>query len=138
MKSLYIIAFSAISMQLCAQQDKKNPEIQEAAYYKESKAFEAQMMKEAKDRPAQKSSAAVLVSEQGLDTGKPAARQEPPKSNSGKLLPATAGFEEIMAAVPGNRPSKTAVSSGDPARTGRLKSTPNLSIREIRKTIPRN
>lgn len=136
MKSLYIIAFSALSMQIYAQQDKKNPEVQEAAYYKESKAFEARMMKEAKEQTSQKSSAAVLVSEQGLDTGKPVAKQEPPKSNGGKRLPNTASFEEIMASVPGRNAAKVSTASGDPVRTGRLKSTPNLSIREIRKTIP--
>ncbi|MFC3159861.1 hypothetical protein ACFOEQ_16440 [Chryseobacterium arachidis] len=41
MKSLYIIAFLALSVNIYAQQDKKVSEVQEADNYKESKEFEA-------------------------------------------------------------------------------------------------
>jgi hypothetical protein len=70
MKSLYIIAFLALSANIYAQQDKKVSETQEAPNYKESKEFEARMMKEAQERAAQKPSTTTLASEQGLEAKK--------------------------------------------------------------------
>ncbi|WP_312076898.1 hypothetical protein [Chryseobacterium sp.] len=67
MKSLYIIAFLALSLNIYAQENKKSNEnlTQEADSYKESKAFESKMMQEAKENQNKKPST-ILASEQGL------------------------------------------------------------------------
>jgi len=138
MKSLYIIAFLALSASIYAQQDKKISETQEAPNYKESKEFEARMMKEAQERAAQKPSTITLASEQGLEVKK----QQPPKqetSNSGKLLPNTASFEEFSATIPGRQARKANHSKNtNNNNTQGLLSTPELTIYDIKKTIPKN
>lgn len=135
MKSLYIISFLALSINIYAQQDKIS-EIQEAPYYKESKELEAKMMKEAQEKALQKPPAITLTSEQGLEVKKQPPKQET-TNNSGKLLPNTASLEEILAAIPGRQTRKVII----PRNTNNIKglvSSPNLTLEDIKKTIPKN
>ena len=139
MKSLYIIAFLALSANIYAQHDKKVSEIQEAPNYKESKEFEARMMKEAQERAAQKPSATVLASEQGLEINKQQSTKQETTANSGNLLPNTASFEEFLATIPGRQARKTNHSkSTNTNNTQGLISTSELTIYDIKKTIPKN
>ncbi|SIQ13020.1 hypothetical protein SAMN05880574_10657 [Chryseobacterium sp. RU37D] len=135
MKSLYIIAFLALSVNIYAQQDKKVSETQQVPYYKESKDFEAKMMKESQDR-ASKTLSNTLPSEQGLEAKKQAPKQEA-ANNSGKLLPNTASIEEIKASIPGRQPHKASISKKR-SNTQGLLSTPELTVYDIKKTIPKN
>ncbi|SEW42310.1 hypothetical protein SAMN05421841_2939 [Chryseobacterium wanjuense] len=136
MKSLYIIAFLALSVNIYAQQDKKVSETQEAANFKESKEFEAKMMKEAQDR-AKQTPSTTLPSEQGLEVKKQAPKQEV-GNNSGKLLPNTASLDEIRATIPGRQPHKATNSRNTNNNVQGLLSTPELTIYDIKKTIPKN
>ncbi|WP_415324942.1 hypothetical protein [Chryseobacterium sp. MMS23-Vi53] len=142
MKSLYIIAFLALSLNIYAQQDKKVSEtkdVQEAANYKESKEFEAKMMKEAQDRAAQKPSTVTLASEQGLEVKKQAPKETTNSNNSGKLLPNTASLDEIRSSIPGRKSASRATAvSNNRANTQGLVATPDLTIQDIKKTIPKN
>jgi hypothetical protein len=137
MKSLYIIAFLALSVNIYAQENKKAPEtqVQEAPNYKESKEFEAKMMKEAQERAAKKPST-TLVSEQGLDVKKQETKPEK-SNNTGKLLPNTASFEDILATIPGRKPHK-AGSSKINNNTQGLVNNADLTLQDIKKTIPKN
>jgi hypothetical protein len=138
MKSLYIIALLALSVNIYAQQDKKATETQDAPNYTESKEFEAKMMKEAQERSAQKTAVTTLASEQGLEVKK----QQPPKqtanSNSGKLLTSNATTEEFLASIPGRKSQKPAVSNAPSNNTKGLLPSPNLTLEDIKKTIPKN
>ncbi len=142
MKSLYIIAFLVVSINMYAQQDKKVSEtkenVQEAANYKESKEFEAKMMKEAQERTAQKPSTVTLVSEQGLEVKQKQVPKQEASTNSGKLLPNTASLDEILATVPGRKSRKTTISKNTQSTTQGLVSTPELTIQDIKRTIPKN
>lgn len=104
MKSLYITLFLACGLHAYAQENKKTSEsqIQEAVNYKEAKAFEAKMMKEAQQRASEKPSAVKLASEQGLPV-KPQTLPNTPQDRKEKLL-----------------------------------SRRDLTIQEIRKTIPKD
>jgi flagellar hook-associated protein FlgK len=137
MKSLYIITFLALSANIYAQQEKK-AEIQEAPNYKESKEFEARMMKEAQERAAQKPSATALASEQGLEMNKQQSQKQETTANSGKLLPNTASFEEFLATIPGRQARKANHSKSTNTNTQGVLSTPELTIYDIKKTIPKN
>jgi hypothetical protein len=138
MKSLYIIAFLALSANIYAQQDKKVSETQEAPNYKESKEFEARMMKEAQERAAEKPSTTTLASEQGLEVTKQEAPKQETAANSGKLLPNTASFEEFLATIPGRQARKANHSKSTNTNTQGLLSTPELTVYDIKKTIPKN
>ena len=139
MKSLYIISFLALGANIYAQQDKKVSEIQEAPHYKESKEFEARMMKEAQERASQKPSVTALASEQGLEINKQQSTKQETTANSGKLLPDTASFEEFLATIPGRQARKANHSkSTNTNNTQGLISTSGLTIYDIKKTIPKN
>ncbi|WP_267403400.1 MULTISPECIES: hypothetical protein [unclassified Chryseobacterium] len=142
MKSLYIIAFLVVSINMYAQQDKKVSEtkenVQEATNYKESKELEAKMMKEAQERTAQKPSTVTLASEQGLEVKQMQAPKQEASTNSGKLLPNTASLDEILATVPGRKSRKATISKNTPGTTQGLVSTPELTIQDIKRTIPKN
>ncbi|WBV59378.1 hypothetical protein PFY12_09945 [Chryseobacterium camelliae] len=137
MKSLYIISFLALSINIYAQQEKAVSEIQEAPYYKESKELEAKMMKEAQEKALQKPSSVALASEQGLEVKKETAKKETSNS-SGKLLPNTASFEEILATIPGRQPRKTNITRSTNNNIKGLISSPDLTLEDIKKTIPKN
>jgi len=138
MKSLYIIAFLALSANIYAQQDKKVSEMQEAPNYKESKEFEARMMKEAQERATQKPPTTTLASEQGLEMNKQQAPKQETAANSGKLLPNTVSFEEFLATIPGRQARKANHSKSTNTNTQGLLSTPELTVYDIKKTIPKN
>ncbi|MFC3159860.1 hypothetical protein ACFOEQ_16435 [Chryseobacterium arachidis] len=96
------------------------------------------MIKEAQERSAQKPSAVTLASEQGLEIKKQSPEQEVSNSNSGKLLPNTASFEEFLATIPGRKARKAAAPNSPANNTQGLMSTPDLTIQDIKKTIPKN
>lgn len=134
MKSLYIIAFLAFSLNIYAQQNKKSVETQQVENYKESKAFEAKMMKEAQEN-ANKKPTTGLASEQGLEV-KEKQKTQPSENNSGKLLPNTASMEEILATIPGRESKKGTISKSSNDNIPKLPNTATLE--EIKKTIPKN
>lgn len=132
MKSVYIISFLALSVSMYAQ-EKTVSEVQEAPYYKESKEIEAKMMKEAQEKALQKPSSVILASEQGLEVKKQPAKQET-ANNSGKLIPNTAGLEEILTTIPGRQARKTG-----PKNIKSVNGLPNTAtLEEFKKTIPKN
>lgn len=134
MKSLYIIAFLAFSLNIYAQQDKKPVELQQAENYKESKELEAKMMKEAQENATQKPRTG-LASEQGLEV-KEKQKVAPSENNSGKLLSNTASMEEILATIPGRQSQKNRVAKSASDNIPKLPNTATLE--EIKKTIPEN
>lgn len=140
MKSLYIIAFLALSLNIYAQENKKASEtqVQEAANYKESKEFEAKMMKEAQDRVTQKPSSVTLASEQGLEVKQKQTPKQQTASNSGKLLANTSSIEEIKASIPGRKATSSTISKNTNNNTQGLLARPGLTISDIKKTIPKN
>lgn len=137
MKSLYIIAFLALSVNIYAQENKKVPETQaqEAPNYKEAKEFEAKMMKEAQERAAEKPSTVTLASEQGLEVKQQATKPEK-SNNTGKTLPNTASNEELLASIPGRQSRKVNNVKILNNNIKGLRSTATLA--EIKKTIPKN
>jgi len=137
MKSLYIIAFLTLSLNIYAQQNKEASEIQEAPNYKESKELEAKMMKEAQERSLQKPASITLASEQGLEVKKQPTKQET-ANNSGKLIPNNASLDEILATIPGRPTRKTNISRNINSNPKGLVSSPNLTLEDIKKTIPKN
>lgn len=138
MKSLYIIAFLALSVNIYAQQDKKVSETQEAVNYKQSKEFETRMMKEAQDKMAQKPSSVKLASEQGLEVKPQQTAKQETATSSGKLLTNAASTEEILASIPGRKSRKAAISNTANNKTQGLLPSPNLTLEDIKKTIPKN
>jgi len=139
MKSLYITAFLALSLNIYAQESKNNHEskVQEAESYKESKAFEAKMMQEAKENQNKKSST-VLASEQGLSEKEKNVKPETPKDNSGKLLPNTAAFDEVLATIPVRKAAKSFQPNTAKNENKGVLFTPGMTIYDIKKTIPKN
>ncbi|WP_294237506.1 MULTISPECIES: hypothetical protein [Chryseobacterium] len=106
MKSIYITLFLACGLHAYAQENRKtsDAQTQEAVNYKESKALEDRMMKEAQQRIAEKPLASKLASEEGLPV---------------KLKSQT-----------------TTGTSQD--RQHKLLSTRDVTIQDIRKTIPKD
>lgn len=141
MKSLYIIAFLALSLNIYAQENKKVSEttVQEAASYKESKTFEAKMMKEAQEKSAQKPSTVILASEQGLEVKQQQSTKQETTKSSGKLITSTSSIEEIQASIPGRKARQASASNNVQSNnTQGLLPRPGLTIYDIKKTIPKN
>lgn len=139
MKSLYIIAFLALSLNIYAQENKKSDErsVQEVAYYKESKEFEAKMMSEAKEKTNQKPSSG-LVSDQGLEVNKEEVKSQNQKSGSGKLLPNTASMDEILASIPERQGRKAVVQQNSQEKNVQgIIAGPDFTIYDLKKTIPK-
>lgn len=139
MKSLYIIAFLALSLNIYAQENRKSDEksVQEVAYYKESKEFEAKMMQQAKENQNKKPST-VLASEQGLSEKKQPLQAEADKSNSSKLVPSNASLEEILASIPGRKARGSQVKAVPESSSNGVIMTADMTIYDIKKTIPKN
>ncbi|KQS90227.1 hypothetical protein [Chryseobacterium sp. Leaf394] len=139
MKSLYIIPFLALSLNIYAQENKKSTEnlTQEAESYKESKTFESKMMQEAKENQSKKP-LVELASEQGLAEKQKNIKAETPKDNSGKLLPNTASLEEVLAAMPGRKVTKAKQANTAKTETKGFVLTPEMTVYDIKKTIPKN
>lgn len=135
MKSLYIIALFTLSINAYAQDSKQKTELQEAVYLKESKEFEAKMMKEAEARSAEKRST-TLASEQGLEVKNKSSQTQSEVNNSGKLLPNTASLQEVLASIPGRQPRRNSVTSNVKPNVAGIPNTATLE--EIKKTIPKN
>lgn len=140
MKSLYIIAFLALSLNIYAQENKKTTETQtqEAVSYKESKEFEAKMMKEAQDKAAQKPSNIKFASEEGLIAKQQQTPKQEESKSSGKLISSTPSIEEIQASIPGRKARQATVSNTVNNNSQGLLSRPGLTIYDIKKTIPKN
>ncbi|MGI9651106.1 hypothetical protein [Chryseobacterium sp. RLHN22] len=135
MKSLYIIALFTLSINAYAQDSKQKTELQEAVYLKESKEFEAKMMKEAEARSAEKRST-TLASEQGLEVKNKSSQTQSEVNNSGKLLPNTVSLQEVLASIPGRQPRRNSVTSNVKPNVAGIPNTATLE--EIKKTIPKN
>lgn len=137
MKTLYITALLTLSISIYAQENKKVSPTQEdmAMDIKQSKDFEAKMMKEAKERAEKKTTPTPLVSDQGLEVKKQESKPTvAAPNNTGKLLPNTASLQEILATIP-NRQSKQANNSRN---TNNVVGLPNTAtLEEIKKTIPK-
>lgn len=135
MKSLYIIALFTLSVNAYAQDSKQKTELQEAVYLKESKEFEAKMMKEAEARSAEKRST-TLASEQGLEVKNKSSQTQSEVNNSGKLLPNTVSLQEVLASIPSRQPRRNSVTSNVKPNVAGIPNTATLE--EIKKTIPKN
>lgn len=138
MKSLYIIAFLALSLNIYAQENKKTSETQaqEASNYKESKEFEARMMKEAQERAAKKPSTVTLASDQGLEVKQLTATKPEKSNNTGKTLSNAASNEEFLASIPGRQSRKA---NNTQIQKSTVQGLPNTAtLAEIKKTIPKN
>ncbi|WP_262150504.1 hypothetical protein [Chryseobacterium foetidum] len=138
MKSLYIIAFLALGLNIYAQENKKSGEnlTQEAESYKESKAFEAKMMQEAKDNQNKKPSV-TLASEQGLSEKQKSAPTETVQNNSGKMVPGDASLEEILASIPGRKARRSEFKSTSASSSNGVVMTAEMTVYDIKKTIPK-
>jgi len=138
MKSLYIIAFSALSITIYAQENKKAPELEDQAQVvKQLREHEAQAGKIAQESTPKKQTATVLASDQGLEVKKQDTKIKaaPSAAGSGKLLPNTASLAELKASIP-NRQASNTISKGTNNSVQGLPNTATLS--EIKKTIPKN
>jgi hypothetical protein len=135
MKTLYITAFllaGIVSLQ--AQENKTIEKQDDIKSIKDSKAFEAKMMKQKEDKkPETKTS--QLASEQGMELKKQSPAQSKASGTSGKSLPNTASFEEVLASIP----NRKVVRNANPKPTNTVKGLPNTAtLAEIKKTIPKN
>ena len=113
MKALYITLLLVAGIKITAQENRKteNSQTQEIASYKETKAFEAKMMIESKERATHKPVALKLASEEGLAT-KP--QQTPKKGtvqNQGNLITDAKNIEQILASIPGRKNQSRTVSN---------------------------
>ena len=140
MKSLYIIAFLALSVQIYAQENRKTSEVQtqEAASYKESKEFETKMMKEAQEKAAQKPSNIKLASEEGLLVKEQQTPKQETAKSSGKLISSPSNIEEIQASIPGRKARQATISTVTDNNAQGLLARPGLTIYDIKKTIPKH
>lgn len=138
MKSLYIIALLALSVNIYAQESKKASELKDQAQVvKELKERDAQMLKSNQENAQKKQTPTVtLASDQGLEVKKQEAKTQTSNNNSGKLLPNTASLEEILATVPNRQARKANNSRNTNQNVQGLSNTATLE--EIKKTIPKN
>ncbi|MCT2563374.1 hypothetical protein [Chryseobacterium herbae] len=137
MKSLYIIAFLALSASVYAQENKKAAEPEDQAQVvKQLRDQEAQVAKSAQENAPKKQTVTTLASEQGLEVKKQETKpQAAPSNNSGKLLPNTASLAEIKASI-SNRQASHPISNNTNKNVQGLPNTATLE--EIKKTIPKN
>jgi hypothetical protein len=138
MKSLYIIAFLGLSINIYAQENKKATEPEDQAQVvKQAKEREAQMIKISQENAPKKQASTGLVSDQGLEVKNKETKPQPAVSNnnSGKQLSNTATLEEIKASIP-NRKAANHTASAKKSNVQGLLNTATLA--EIKKTIPKN
>lgn len=138
MKSLYTIAFLALSMSVYAQENKKAQESEDQAQVvKQLREREAQQAKDLQENTPKKQAVTTLASEQGLEVKKQETKAQNSSSNnsSGKLLPNTATLAEIKASIPNRQVSRTSTGKTNSNVVG----LPNTAtLEEIKKTIPKN
>ncbi|EJL70813.1 hypothetical protein [Chryseobacterium populi] len=135
MKTLYITALLTLSLSIYAQENKMAPPVQEDQTLKQAKDFETKMLKEAKERAEKKTVQTILASDQGLEVKQESKPATAASNNTGKLLPNTASFEEMLATIP-NRQTKKANNSRN--TNNNVAGLPNTAtLEEIKKTIPK-
>lgn len=136
MKTLYFTTFLLAGIvSLHAQENKTIEKQDDIKAIKDAKAFEMKMMKQ-KDGTKTEGRSSQLASEQGLEQKKQnTSPQAKAGTNSGKTLPNTASFEEILASIPNRKVARNTTSKSTNAVKG-LPSTATLA--EIKKTIPKN
>ncbi|MFN1218149.1 hypothetical protein ACKW6Q_14350 [Chryseobacterium kwangjuense] len=141
MKSLYIIAFLALSIGISAQESKKAQEAEDQSQVvKQLREREAQMAKASQETTPQQPST-TLASDLGLEVKKKDTKAQALNSagDSGKKLPNTATLAEIKASIPNRQAShSTAGSKNTNKNVAGLLSTPDLTLEQIKKTIPKN
>jgi len=137
MKSLYIIPFLLLSATFYAQ-EKKSSELQDQEQVlKDAKESEKKMQQRNETKSLKKEKQNVLASEQGFEIKQEHQKTEKQNSNSGKPLPNTASFEEILATIPNRQNSRKAnATSYNITKVQGIPSTSTLE--EIKKTIPKN
>ena len=135
MKTLYITTFLLAGIvSLHAQENKTVEKQDDIKAIKDAKAFELQMMKK-RDNKKEENKTSPVASEQGLEIKKQKSVQPKTSANSGKLIPNTASFEEILASIPNRKVNRDA----NPKPANNLKGLPNTAtLAEIKKTIPKN
>lgn len=136
MKTLYITIFllaGVVSLQ--AQENKTVEQQDNIQHIKDSKVFEQKMMKQQSEKKTEPKTS-QLASEQGLEQKNKTASPQPRSSgSSGKLIPNTASFEEIMASIPNRKVVRN--TAAKPANN--VKGLPSTAtLEEIKKTIPKN
>lgn len=141
MKSLYIITFLALSINMYAQENKKAPQPEDQTQVvKQLREHEAQSVKVAQENAPRKQAATALASDQGLevkkqDTKAPASDSN---NNSGKLLPNTASIAEIKASIPNRQASRSTTANSRNTNSNVLGLPNTATLEEIKKTIPKN
>lgn len=141
MKSLYIIAFLALSMSIYAQENKKSMEREDQAQeVKQLREREAQLTKSSQENAPKKQSATTLASEQGLEVKKQETKPQASQSNSqsGKLLPNTASLAEIKASIPNRQASHNSTVNSRNTNSNVVGLPNTATLEEIKKTIPKN
>ncbi|MCD9853727.1 hypothetical protein LUD75_03375 [Epilithonimonas sp. JDS] len=135
MKTLYITIFLLAGVvSLHAQENKTAEKQDDIKAIKESKAFEAKMMKQQADKKDE-AKTSKLASEQGIEQKKQSSEQPKSSGNSRKLLANTASFEEVLTSIP----NRKVVRNAGPKATNSVKGLPNTAtLEEIKKTIPKN
>jgi hypothetical protein len=141
MKSLYIIAFLALSVSVYAQENKKAPESEDQAQVvNQLREREAQLAKASLENAPKKQNVTTLASEQGLEIKKQEDKSRISNSNtpSGKLLPNTATLDEIKASIPNRQGSRTSSANSRNANRNVVGLPSTATLEEIKKTIPKN
>ena len=135
MKTLYITIFLLAGIVSIQAQENKTAEKQDdIKAIKDAKAFETQMMKK-QDSKKQETQTSQLASEQGLATAKQNSAKPKSNANSGKLIPNTASFDEVLASIPNRKVNRNA----NPKPASNAKGLPNTAtLEQIKKTIPKN
>ena len=141
MKSLYIIAFLALSVSAYAQENKKASESEDQAQVvKQLREREAQQAKDLQENASKKQAVTTLASEQGLEVKKQNTKAQNSSSNtsSGKLLPNTATLAEIKASIPNRQVSRTTTVNSRNTNMNVVGLPNTATLEEIKKTIPKN
>lgn len=141
MKSLYIIAFLTLSLSAYAQERTSSSEQlqDQEQIVKQAKEHQLQLMKSQEENTSVKQAPNTLVSEQGLKVNNQEAKAQNATNNTtGKLLPNTASFEEMLSTIPNRQ--KTRKTSIDSRNTNNnVVELPNTAtLEEIKKTKPKN
>ncbi|GAB0154920.1 hypothetical protein CHRYSEOSP005_01800 [Chryseobacterium sp. Alg-005] len=142
MKSLYIIPFLALSISMYAQERTTSEQIEDQEQIvKQAKERQLQLLKSLEENAPPKQAPNTLVSEQGLKANTQESKSQPSISTSntsGKLLPSTASFEEMLSTIP-NRQKTRKVSADSRNTNNNVAGLPNTAtLEEIKRTIPKN
>ncbi|WP_345991045.1 hypothetical protein AAEU33_04410 [Chryseobacterium sp. Chry.R1] len=136
MKSLYIIALLLSGLSIYAQENKTSEPQDQALILKNAKEQEAKLIKDYEQYNKNNPPHSGLVSDYGLEVKKQNLKPKNTSDNSGKLLPNTASFDEVLATIPNRRSRKASQPINKKITVTGLSNTATLE--EIKKTIPRN